>query len=101
VQLIPVKSDKVARAYAAVPTFSQMMIYAPLDRNGEEFGWARMVINEMATFPKSKHDDLTDAMTQGIRYLRGIGYADTNDEISAAETSAATPRSRLPALYPV
>jgi predicted phage terminase large subunit-like protein len=101
VNLIPVKGDKVARAYAAVPVFSQMMVYAPLDRNGQEFGWARMVIDEMATFPKGRFDDLTDSTTQAINYLRRLGYAQSDDEIGAAETSAATPRPKLRPLYNV
>jgi phage terminase large subunit-like protein len=77
------------------------MVYAPIGRDGREFGWARMVIDEMAVFPKGKSDDLTDAMTQGVNYLRGLGYASTDDEVEADRVAAATPRRQLKALYPV
>lgn len=95
IQLMPVKGDKVARAYAAVPTFSQLMVYAP-DRE-----WAQMVIDEMATFPKAKYDDLTDSATQAINYLRSIGLASSDEEIRAAEVDAVTLKEKLPPLYPV
>lgn len=95
IQLVPVKGDKVARAYAAVPTFSQLMIYAP-DRE-----WAQMVIDEMATFPKAKHDDLTDSTTQAINYLRSIGLAMSDDDASAAEAEAVTLKKKMGPLYPV
>ncbi len=96
IQVLPVKGDKVARAYAAVPTFSQLMVYAP-DRE-----WAQMVIDEMATFPKAKHDDLTDSATQAVNYLRSIGMAQSDDESRFAEIEAGTHRNRrLGALYPV
>jgi predicted phage terminase large subunit-like protein len=90
IQLMPVKGDKVARAYAAVPTFSQLMIYAP-DRE-----WAEMVIDEMAVFPRGKHDDLTDSTTQAINYLRSIGLASSDDEITASEVEAVTHRGKQP-----
>ena len=69
IQLVPVKGDKVARALAAQPTFSQHMVYAP-DRD-----WAEMVITEMSLFPKGHYDDLTDSATQAINYLRSVGLA--------------------------
>jgi len=95
IQLVPVKGDKVARALAAVPTFSQCVVYAP-DRE-----WAQMVIDEMATFPRAKHDDLTDSATQAINYLRSVGLASTDEEIGAAEVEAVTLKRRLEPLYPV
>jgi predicted phage terminase large subunit-like protein len=95
IQLMAVKGDKVARAYAAVPTFSQLMIYAP-DRE-----WAEMVIDEMAVFPRGKHDDLTDSTTQAINYLRSIGLASSDDEITAAEVENVRHKSRMTPLYPV
>jgi predicted phage terminase large subunit-like protein len=92
---LPVKGDKVARALAAQPTWSQGMVYSP-DR-----AWAEQVIQEMETFPKSKHDDLTDSATQAINYLRSIGMARSDDESTDDETRAAMPRRRLGALYQV
>lgn len=88
IQLVPVKGDKVARAYAAVPTFAQEMVYAP-DRE-----WAQMVIDEMATFPKGKHDDLTDSATQAINYLRSIGLAVSDEDAVASEAEVVTHKGR-------
>src|SRR5262249_9944786 len=52
IHLVRVKGDKVARALAAQATFSQLMVHAP------ERDWAQMVIDEMATFPKGRYNDL-------------------------------------------
>lgn len=53
VQLVDPKGvDKLARLYSIQHLFAEGLIYAP-DRS-----WADMVINQTATFPKGKHDDL-------------------------------------------
>ena len=95
VQLCPVKGDKVARALSVQPTFSQMLVYAP------ERDWSDMTISEMAVFPKGKYDDLTDSATQALKYLRGAGLLQTDDEVSAADADRVTHRSQPRALYPV
>jgi predicted phage terminase large subunit-like protein len=45
IQTCPVKGDKVARALAVQPMFSQGMVYAP------NKDWAELVIGEMSVFP--------------------------------------------------
>jgi predicted phage terminase large subunit-like protein len=97
VELYPVKGDKIARAYAVQPTFSQLMVYAPV------LDWSEMVIDEMAVFPKGKHDDLTDSACQAIKYMRDIGLAWTDEEAFAAEMDRVTHRSgnRATPIYPV
>jgi hypothetical protein len=60
-----------------------------------------MVIDEMAVFPRGKHDDLTDSTTQAINYLRSIGLASSDDEITAAEVENVRHKSRMTPLYPV
>lgn len=95
IQLCAVKGDKVARAYSVVPTFSQGMVYAP------EFDWSQMVIDEMAVFDKGKYKDLTDSATQGIKHLRDIGLAQTDEEGFAEEQERVTHRPRVKRLYPV
>jgi predicted phage terminase large subunit-like protein len=68
VQLVdPKAQDKLARLYSVQHLFFEGMIYAP-DRS-----WADMVITQTAGFPKMKHDDLTDTLSQGLQHLRGIG----------------------------
>jgi len=101
VQLVQVRGDKVARAYAAVPTWSQGMIFAALSRDGHELGWSRMVIDEMANFPTGRYSDLTDSATQAIAHLRAIGLAQSDDEMDADEVAATTPRRNMRPIYPV
>lgn len=95
IQLCPVKGDKVARALAVQATFSQLMIYAPAR------DWAEMVIDEMAVFPKGKYDDLTDSATQAIKHLRGVGLAQSDEEVHAEETERVTHKPKPRPLYPV
>lgn len=78
-----VKGDKVARALAVVPIFSQAMVWHPV-RN-----WAEMVIAEMEVFPRGRYKDLTDAMTQAVKHLRDLGLLQRSDEIQADENEAA------------
>ena len=96
IELVAVKGDKLARAYAAQPTFSNSLVYAP-DRE-----WAQMVMDEMAVFPKGRHDDLTDSTTQAIAHLRARGLANTDEETTASEIATVMHRGAAPrALYPV
>lgn len=95
IQLCQVKGDKVARALACQPTFSQMLVYAP------SRDWAEMVIDESAVFPNGKYKDLTDSMTQAISYLRKTGLAQTDEETTAEENRAVEHRPQQNAIYPV
>lgn len=79
VQLCPVKGSKEARAYAAQPTFSQLLVYAPAR------DWSEMVIEEMEAFPKHKYDDLADSSTQAIKFMRDAGLLSTDEEAKAME----------------
>jgi predicted phage terminase large subunit-like protein len=74
---IPVTKDKVARMHSAVPSFSNGIVYAP---GNDELGiptpaWATMVIDETCSFPKGKHRDIGDSVSQAINYLRRQGLA--------------------------
>jgi predicted phage terminase large subunit-like protein len=73
------KGDKMARALAAQPFLAQGLIWAP-DRE-----WADLVITEMSLFPHGKFDDLTDAMSQAIKFLRDSGVLQTAAEIKEQE----------------
>jgi predicted phage terminase large subunit-like protein len=96
IETCQVKGDKIARAYAAQPTFSNLLVYAP-DRD-----WADMVISEMEVFPKGKYKDLTDSTTQAISHLRAMGLAQTDEETTSAEMQTVMHRpKRAGALYPV
>lgn len=63
----PKTLDKVARLYSVQHIFAEGMVYAP-DKD-----WAEMVIRQVATFPKGKHDDLVDTVSMGIKHLRDCG----------------------------
>lgn len=68
VQLInPGANDKLARLYSVQHLFAQGMIYAPVKQ------WAEMVISQMATFPRGKHDDLVDTASAALRHMRDLG----------------------------
>jgi len=97
IQLVdPGRGDKVARAYAIQHLFSEGMIYAP------DFEWAEMVISQTEAFPKAKHDDLVDSMTQALTHLRLIGFAQKPVEIVAEKTESMLYKSsRNSQLYPV
>ena len=76
------------------PIFSQGMVYAP-DRD-----WAELVITEMSMFPAGRFSDLTDSASQGLKYLRDVGLAQTDEEQHQAEIGTVMHRPRLKALYP-
>ena len=80
----PGAQDKVARMHSIVPLFSAGCIYAP-DRQ-----WADDLITNVAKFPKGAHDDLADAVSQGIGYLRKIGLAQLANEADSIQTASRT-----------
>jgi predicted phage terminase large subunit-like protein len=98
IQIEPVKGDKVARAHAVVPSFSQGMIMIPWPLRD----WGEMLQDEMAIFPKGKTDDLTDSATQAIKHLRSLGLLSSSDnESRAARDESLKPKKQMKPLYPV
>lgn len=75
--------DKVSRAHAVQPVFSQQLVYAPARE------WADMVIDEMGAFPRGRYKDLTDSATQAIKHLRDGGFIQHRHERDAYERDAA------------
>jgi predicted phage terminase large subunit-like protein len=68
VQLIdPKGGDKLSRLYSVQHIFADGTVHAP-DKE-----WAEMVISQVRTFPKGKHDDLVDTCSQALRFLRDAG----------------------------
>jgi len=74
IQLCKTKGDKVARALAVQPIFSNGLVYAP------NYDWADLVITEMSSFPYGRYDDLTDSTSQALRYLRDCGLLASDEE---------------------
>lgn len=95
VQLVDPKSqDKLARLYSCQHIWADGLIYAP-DR-----AWADMVITQVAQFPRSRHDDLTDTCSMGIRHLRDIGILVRSQErLSEIEQMKVLTHAPAP-LYP-
>lgn len=69
IELIRPAGDKVSRLNSCVPVFENGIVFAP-DRD-----WADAVIQEIASFPRGRHDDYTDSCSMAIRYLRERGVA--------------------------
>ena len=88
--------DKMARLYSVQHLFSEQMVYAP-DRS-----WADMVITQCSAFPKAKHDDIVDTVSQGLRYLRSTGILQRSQEVQQdLEESMRFNGAPPPPLYPV
>jgi predicted phage terminase large subunit-like protein len=61
-------NDKIARINAVSDLFASGKVWAPRTR------WAEEVIEEMASFPNSEHDDLVDSSTQALIRFRKGGF---------------------------
>jgi predicted phage terminase large subunit-like protein len=71
-------NDKIARINSVSDLFASGKVWAPPTR------WAEEVIEEMAAFPNSEHDDLVDSSTQALIRFRKGGFlrldSDEKDE---------------------
>lgn len=95
VQLVEPNRDKVTRAHAVEPAFAAGLVYAP------DAEWAEKFIEECEVFPKGKHDDRVDALTQGIKFLREQGLIAHNFETAAELREALEFKAEPKALYDV
>jgi len=87
--------DKVARALAVQPIFSQGMVFAP------PYEFAETVIQEMENFPRGRYKDLTDSSTQAVKWLRDNGFADRPEELRFQEDQRRQLRRASKPLYGV
>lgn len=95
VQIVdPRSQDKLSRLYSVQHLFAEGLVYAP-DRK-----WADMVITQVGTFPKGKHDDLVDTVSQALRHLRDIGLLIRGPEWTADIQESMQHRSGNKPLYP-
>ena len=96
VQLQPVgRYDKSARLYSVQHLFDEGMVYAP------DKIWADMVIQQVSVFPKGKHDDLVDTVSQALRHLRDLGMMQRATERTAELDELRRQPTKEPApLYP-
>jgi len=72
-------NDKITRVNSVSDLFASGKVWAPRKR------WAEEVIEEMAAFPNSDHDDLVDSATQALIRFRKGGFlrlqTDEEDEL--------------------
>ena len=61
-------NDKISRINSVSDLFASGKVWAPATR------WAEEVIEEMASFPNSEHDDLVDSSTQALIRFRKGGF---------------------------
>ena len=61
-------NDKIVRINSVADLFASGKVWYPPTR------WAEEVIEEMASFPNSDHDDMVDAMTQALIRFRKGGF---------------------------
>jgi len=61
-------NDKVMRVNSVADIFASGKVWAPRTR------WAEEVVEEMAAFPNSDHDDLVDSATQALIRFRKGGF---------------------------
>ena len=96
VQLInPGAQDKMARLYSVQHLFAEGMIYAP-DR-----AWSDKVITQCAQFPRAKHDDLVDTVSQALRHLRSSGLLTRATEHLQRIAESTKPQPQMKPLYEV
>ena len=96
VQLYDPKSiDKLSRLYSIQHLFSDGMVYAP-DR-----AWAEMTITQVGQFPKGRHDDLVDTVSQAVRHMRDLGLLQrVSEKIEEYESLKTYPGKGAEPLYP-
>jgi predicted phage terminase large subunit-like protein len=72
-------NDKIVRINSVADLFASGKVWAPPTR------WADELIEEMASFPNSEHDDLVDSSTQALIRFRKGGFvrlaSDEPDEV--------------------
>ena len=102
VQLIVAKGDKTARAYAVQHLFSNGLIYAPFyPDNGMPPAWCGTIIDQFASFPKTRFKDLVDSSTHALQHLRDSDLLVRGEEFDADfEEGLQLPRRPKP-LYEV
>lgn len=95
IELVPPLGDKVSRLHTTVPLFENEIIYAP------DTEWAQEVIDQVAKFPRVRHDDLVDTVSLALGYLRKTGVAVRREEHDENILELRRYRKPEPALYDV
>jgi predicted phage terminase large subunit-like protein len=86
--LLPVRplGDKASRASAISPLFESGRVFMP-----QQAHWLSDFVDELTSFPAAPHDDMVDATTQALSWMRGQGNHSYHDIVSIPRGST-TPR---------
>ena len=74
------KMDKVMRMHSVTSTIEAGLVYLP-----EQANWLGDLLNELATFPRSKYDDQADSISQALDWIRQRDMMDTTLTITTVE----------------
>lgn len=79
--------DKIARINAISDIFRSGMVWYPVGHK-----WAEEVVEQVAAFPASEHDDMVDCVSMALARFRNGGFirleSDAEDEIMRPRTAA-------------
>lgn len=74
----PGKADKMQRLNIVSNIIAAGRVWIPesTQRKGYVRDWAEGFVSQICAFPETTHDDMVDACTQALRYLRDAGWLD-------------------------
>jgi len=74
----PGRADKMQRLNIVSNIIARGRVWIPESdhRKGYVKDWAEGFVSQICAFPETTHDDLVDACTQALRYLRDAGWLD-------------------------
>jgi predicted phage terminase large subunit-like protein len=79
--------DKIARVNAISDIFRSGMVWYPAGRK-----WAEEVVEQVAAFPASEHDDMVDCVSMALARFRNGGFirlsSDANDDVMHPRAAA-------------
>lgn len=72
----PGRADKIQRLSIVSNIIASKRVWIPesSNRKGYVRDWAEGFVSQICAFPDCTHDDMVDACTQGLRYLRDSGW---------------------------
>ena len=73
----PGRADKIQRLNIVAPLVAKGKVFIPEDAKikGEFASWSKRFLRQVCSFPEmGGHDDYVDALSQGLRYLRDLGW---------------------------